>query len=303
MPVTFLIDPEKKVRPEGAIRADVAWKLFLPDSMGDIPAENRKGISRLVQWLWRELSDHLGFLRKGAENNTYVITPGLTPSARELMVRVGSMWCDEVHAIEKPDEKTDLGVLGKNLWLPPVLNLWNLDTPLMESLTMEHHDGNTTFLMPALGSSKAFMRTYEIKEGACYSRLHSHSSVEEHYYVLDGKGTMRYGGHTVEVKAGDLVSKPVGPDNQSQFIADRGKKMKILDIEVWPDNGNDAKDAVLYPDHKELFLRGQGWGAIIQSDNIMPPEDFRENYDLGYERQNDGSWKGKSTPGMKERKA
>ncbi len=303
MPIVFLIDPDKKVRPEGAIRADVAWKLFLPDIMGDISTKYRKGLSKFVQWLWGELSDRLGFLRKAPAQDVYVITPPLTPAAMELVARIASMWSDAVHAIEKPDEGTDLKSAGKNLWTPPVINLGASSTPLIKSMTMEHHDGDTTFLMPALGSSKAFMRTYLIRRGMCYSRLHSHSAVEEHYFVLEGKGTLRYGAHSVDLISGDLVSKPIGPDNYSQFIADKGSEMKILDIEVWPDTRNDTKDAVLYPDHKELLLRGQGWGSIIQSDTLMPPDDFGINYDTGYERQKDGSWKAKKIPGLKERKS
>lgn len=301
MSIIFLIDPDKKVRPDGVIRADVGWKLFLPDSMGDFSSKSRRMVSKLVQWFWGELSDRLGFLRKDSPEVVYVITPPLSDPARELMLRIASMWADEVHVIEEPDGNTDLKETGENQWIPPIVNLGDPSTPLLKSMTIEDAEGNTVYLMPALGSSRAFMRTYNIVEGRCYSRLHSHSAVEEHYYILEGRGTLRYGNHAVSLKPGDLISKPVGPDNYSQFIADQGMDMKVLDIEGWPDTTNNTKDAVLYPDHKELLLRGQGWSSIIQSENNLPPYDFDEHYHYGYERQKDGSWKGKDVPGVKKR--
>lgn len=303
MSIILLNDPHKKVRPAGAIRADVAWKLFLPDKMGDISQEDRKSLVKFTHWFWWELSDRLGFMRKDAADPVYVITPAMTDSSRELMVRMSSMWTDEVYLIDSPEQDMDLSVVGKNLWKAPVVNLMSDDTPLLKNMTVDHHDAVTKFLMPALGSARAFMRTYTITKNSSYSRLHSHSAVEEHYIVLRGKGTLRYGGHKVALSDNDIVSKPVGPDNYSQFLADRGEEMTILDIEIWPDSTQNAKDTVLYPDHKEVFMRGQAWSAIIQSEQLMSAGDFQRNYEKGYEREADGSWKSKKIPGAGERTA
>lgn len=302
MSIVILIDPDKKVRPENAVRADVAWKLYLPEKMGDVSFSERKGLTKFTHWLWWELSDRLGFMRKGAEEVTYIITPLLTESAKELMTRICSMWSDEVFAVNAPNEGTDLRDAGQNLWKAPVVNVESEGGPLMESMTQDHHDSVTTFFMPALGSAKSFMRTYRIKKGSSYSRLHSHSAVEEHYLVLEGKGSLRYGRRHVAVKKGDMISKPVGPDNFSQFIADADDDMKILDIEVWPDTTMNAKDTVLYPDHREVFMRGQAWSAIIQADELMGADDFQKNYDTGYVRERDGSWTPERFPGFDERK-
>ena len=56
MAVVIIEDPPKDMRPEKAIRADVAWKLFLPDHMGDIPAIGKGKIEPIRHWLWWELS-------------------------------------------------------------------------------------------------------------------------------------------------------------------------------------------------------------------------------------------------------
>lgn len=302
MKIVILTDPDKKIRPSNSVRADVAWKLFMPDSMGDIPREGRKTILNFTNWLWTELGDRLGTMNKKAESVVYMLTPDLSGAARELLLRVSSMWADEVHIINGPEKDADLEKIGENLWTKPVLNvISDSDSALAETMTQENHNDKTVFLMPSLGSNKAFMRTYSIKPGSTYARLHSHSAVEEHYLVLKGRGSLRYGSHKVGLEEGDLVSKPIGPDNYSQFIADEGEEMKVLDIEVWPDNLHRTKDIVLYPDHKEILMRGEGWYSIVQEDSLLSPDDFGRNYDAGYERNPDGSWSPKNIPGFKTR--
>lgn len=303
MSITILDDPDKKVRPDGAIRGDVAWKLFLPDAMGDVSVKERNRTIKLAGWLWDELSERLGSMRRTGTGDVFILTPQLTYEGMELVIRLASMWSDEVYVIDSPDDSTNLGNHGDNRWMAPVINLNTVTdgTPLQRAMTIDHHDSITTFLMPALGTAKSFMRTYRIKKGMTYSRLHSHSAVEEHYIVLEGTGTLRYGKNIAEIREGDIVSKPVGPDNYSQFIADHDSELRILDIEVWPDTTLNAKDVVLYPDHREIFLRGQGWRAILPSDTLMDASDFNQNYDNGYERMRDGTWKPKNLPGVSER--
>lgn len=303
MPITILDDPDKTVRPEGAVRCDVAWKLFLPDLMGDVKLAKSRDVARFTAWLWNELSDRLGSLRMNRADEVFVLAPSLTDEASELLVRICSMWSDEVYVVRKPNDRTDLKNRGENAWIAPKANVYNgADrSPLLKSQSLEHHDSITMFLMPALGSTRSFMRTYLIRNGMTYARLHSHSAVEEHYLILKGKGTLRYGRNIVDVREGDLVSKPVGPDNFTQFVADRDSELKILDIEVWPDTTMGSKDVVLYPDHKEVFFRGQGWSAIVPSEDMFSADDFQENYDTGYERRKDGSWVSKSVPGVPDR--
>ena len=303
MAIKILVDPDKGIRPAGAIRCDVAWKLFIPDHMGDFPEGERIRVSKLVNWLWDELSARLGFLRKSSTETTWVITPPLSDAARDLMVRICSMWSNEVYTLSGKKGPEGLEETGENLWTPPVLNVYGNreNDAAAKKLTADHHGNVTRYLMPALGSTKAFMRTYRIPKGGTYARLHSHSAVEEHYLVLEGKGTLRTGDHSIAVGVGDLVSKPIGPDNASQFVADLGEELLILDIEVWPDPSQTTKDLVHYPDHGELLLRGQGWSGIVPSDALMDADDFSKNYDYGYRRSVNGKWSPREVRGMKRR--
>jgi len=92
------------------------------------------------------------------------------------------------------------------------------------------------------------------------------------------------------VKAGDLIGKPAGPEIATQLIADRGERLRILDMEVWHDRAQVSKDIIVNPDFKELLLSGSGWGAIVPEESLMTPEDFFRHYDLGYKRTKDGGW-------------
>ena len=303
MTIKILVDPHRGTRPAGAIRCDIAWKLFIPDHMGDLPEGDGARVSKLVNWLWDELSNQLGFLRKSSTGTTWVITPPLSEAGRDLTVRICSMWSDEVYMVSDKKGPEGLEETGENLWAPPVLNVYGNSEKdaAAKKLTANHHGNVTRYLMPALGSTKAFMRTYRIPNGSTYARLHSHSAVEEHYLVLEGKGTLRTGDHSVAVGVGDLVSKPIGPDGTSQFVADLGVELLILDIEVWPDTSRTTKDLVHYPDHGEIFLRGQGWSGTVPSDALMDADDFRKNYDYGYRRSSDGKWSPKEVPGLRRR--
>lgn len=303
MSIRILIDPPKDVRPEGAIRADVAWKLFMPDTMGDVPEEWRNNSEWFKRWLWNALSRKLGFLHPQS-TEVYILTPELTPAAREFIVRTCSFWTNQVYVVERVNGVMDLEQTGENLWIAPIVNAFNVpdDSAILNKIAGTHDGVFHSLLSPLLGSGRTNIRTYSLAQGRTFARFHSHTSREELYLVLGGKGSIRIADHTIEIKEGDLVAKPTGPDIPTQLLADRGTELKILDIEVWPDPEKNSKDVVHYPDHRELDLFGEGWDIMIPSDSIMGVEDSMHNYDTGYERHLDGSWTPKEFPATRRRK-
>lgn len=304
MSVKILIDPPKNVRPEGAIRADVAWKLFMPDTMGDIPGEWTRDSESLKRWLWNTLAKRLGFLHPAPEREIFVLTPELTTAALDFMVRTCSFWSNEIYAVQSKDGLMNIEEKGTNLWKPPVVNALDVpgNDPMLEKLATNHHGVFHSYLSPLLGSGKSNVRTYTLAPGETFARFHSHTAREELYLVLKGKGSVRIAEHVAEIKEGDLISKPTGPDIATQLLADKGTDLKILDIEIWPDAEKNSKDFVRYPDHRELDLFGEGWDLMIPSDTVMGVEDSMRNYSSGYERHSDGSWTPKDIPAAKKRK-
>ena len=287
--------------PDMVIRLDIAWKLFLPNSFGRIPNKgNDRDFMSLTNFLWNELGKFSGRLRNDLPEKLWIMVPDLDEAGFRYVERIASMWSDEVVQYQVPGDSSPV---EKEAWISPTTDVFSDKSlfPEEEALTLNEPEGTTRYLMPLLGMGRAFMRTYWIGKDSTYSRLHSHSAVDEYYLVLSGQGTLRTGAKEVSVKPGTLISKPTGPDMTSQFIADRGEELKILDIEVWPDATRTAKDLVYYPDHNEVLLRGIGWSNSLPYESIMSARDLDENYDLGYTRNEDGSWSPKDVPGMKRR--
>ncbi|MEM3675756.1 MAG: hypothetical protein QXV22_01720, partial [Thermoplasmataceae archaeon] len=106
----------------------------------------------------------------------------------------------------------------------------------------------------------------------------------------------------IDVREGDMIFKPLGPDLPTQLLADRGEAMSVLDIEIWRDPARGDKDVVIYPDHNEITFFGSGWYNMVPLDSAMPAKDAMENYHTGYRRSKDGSWESADLPGLKRRK-
>jgi len=280
----IILDEEIK---EGSLRADLAWELFVRTK------SSLKGISGLfpfANWLWDELGRKAGNLNRNSNGDLTVTIPSLEPDALDFVLRLVSFWTAEVRVMKG-------GKISENLWRKPIVNvLDDVREGAEKTLTAPFDEAGSTELnlMPLLGPGRAFFSLQVIAEGESTARYHSHSVVDEYYLILEGEGTLRYNGKEIEVKQGDLVGKQTGPDSTTHLIADRGEKLRILDMEIWPSRPGATKDLMLHPDFNELILRGPGWGAIVPQESLMPSEDYHEHYDEGYKRNKDGGW----TPSM-----
>ena len=304
MSVIIIEEPPKDMNLEDAIRSDLAWQLFLKTSTGSIPKIEEGDIGQFRHWLWSELSKKLGFLGKSRDVTVSVIAPRLSDEGREFLIRTCSLWTNSVYLISCGGKNVDLGNPGENLWTPPIVNVKNIGNagPALVKLTSTNsYNGTDTHYSPLLGAGKSYVRAYTIKSGGTYARFHSHTAREELYLILSGGGSVRIADHKVPVAEGDLVAKPLGPDISTQFLADEGQDMRVLDIEIWPEDEMTSKDLVSYPDHEELDLFGQGWSFTIPSHTVQSYDDAMSHYGTGYRRLRDGSWEPKDIPGFKKR--
>ena len=279
---------------EGAIRADRAWELFFGSKSSLVGGP---GMPRFADWLWDELGEKAGNLNKSSKGEVDVAIPPLEPGALDFLLRLVSFWADEVYV--RRGETT-----SANLWKKPVVNVLD-DGALDGGERAQMHDLDDLGsiernLMPVLGPGRAFYSVQVIREGTSTARLHAHSALDEYYLMLEGHGTLRFNGHDVEVKPGDLVGKPAGPDAATQLIADRGERLRVLDMEIWHERAHFSKDLVPDPDFGEVILRGQGWDAVIPLDSLMSPEDSGSHYDEGYRRTKDGGWEPAKLRGHKK---
>ncbi len=206
---------------ERSVRADLAWELFFK-SKTEMPKGHGEPLLPFANWFWDEMGQRAGRLMKFSKGKATVTIPPLAPEALDFVVRLASFWADEVYLRRR-------GSLSGNMWRRPVVNV--LDDDTLEGaerlLTSRRETGSTDrFLMPLLGPGRAFFRVRVVEKDESAARFHSHSHVDEYYLILSGKGTLRYNGSETEVKAGDLIGKPAGPEVATQLIRhyDQGYK-------------------------------------------------------------------------------
>jgi uncharacterized cupin superfamily protein len=105
---------------------------------------------------------------------------------------------------------------------------------------------NVSLRMPARKLSYGITR---IPPGAKSFPLHFHHANEECFIVLAGTGQLRYGGETVPLRAGDVITCPAGPDSAHQFINDGAEPLEYLAIGTMQ-----APDLAEYPDSQKVNI-------------------------------------------------
>ena len=292
-----LVDKEEHPIPEDAIRADIAWDLFLPGLSGDISNQWNTKCSSFKNWLWIELGMKSGYMRSDQTRRITVVCPKMTSAGKELMTRTCSFWADTV--IDLIDGKE-----GGNAWTAPIVNVKDVPgrSAFLGKISGTHHGSFHSLISPLFGCGRSNIRVYTIPVNGTFARFHSHTAREELYLVLRGKGSARIGNRVEPIREGDLISKPTGPDLGTQLLADLGSDLQILDIEIWPDMLKNSKDVVHYSDHGEVMFFGEGWDMIVPSDAFYSAKDGMLNYDSGYRRNRDGSWSEKEVSGFTGRR-
>jgi uncharacterized cupin superfamily protein len=282
------------------LRADWAWALMMPDAEpGRLPdAGALDQLLTFARWFWETMGRVAGPLKSDPPAVVLVAAPPLDRAAREYLTRLCSFWAPCVHWLADGQDPAGDGEGWENRWLAPVADIMSVppDNSAWARSTAVLPDGEDRFLLPIMGVGRAFMKVQLIRPGWPSARLHSHAAVDEYYLVLTGHGTLRMGDHTVPIGPGHLIGKPTGPNLASSLVADQEEALTVLDIEVWPDASrtDGTNDACAYPDHRELYLSGPGWGAMVPMDALGSPRDAGAHYQEGYVRHLDGSWESRA---------
>ena len=96
----------------------------------------------------------------------------------------------------------------------------------------EHSHGRFGYRRKQLGAAAGGQMLgcslFEIPPGRRPFPYHWHTANEEAIYVLSGRGTLRLAGDEVEIKAGDYVACPVGPEGAHQLINSSDDPLRVL---------------------------------------------------------------------------
>ena len=92
---------------------------------------------------------------------------------------------------------------------------------------------------------------YEVPPGRAAFPNHFHCSNEEALFILDGTGTLRIGSESVELRAGDYVALPPGPDCSHQLLNNGDAPLRYLCLSTQL-----RTEVVGYPDSKKIAAMG-----------------------------------------------
>ena len=84
--------------------------------------------------------------------------------------------------------------------------------------------------------------------------FHSHRGQEEMFFILRGRGTLRYGDETRAVREGDFICCPTGgPETAHQIINDSDEELAYLSVSTMV-----QPEICEYPDSKKVMAFGKG---------------------------------------------
>lgn len=137
----------------------------------------------------------------------------------------------------------------------PIVNLDQLEV----SREVTHGDAFAATLSDVGGRIGARTIGFNVTRVAAGKRafpFHNHHVGEELFYVLEGRGTLRFGAETHPVRAGDFVAcPPGGPEVAHQFIAAADCKLVYIAVSTRVDT-----DVWEYPDSRKWgVMAGRQW--------------------------------------------
>lgn len=122
----------------------------------------------------------------------------------------------------------------------------------IDELTLEHFEQGSRFetrarrVGPLLGARQLGYSYDVLPPGKTGCPFHSHRAEEEMFFIVRGKGLLRYGAETRPIRAGDFICCPTGgPETAHQIINDSGEPLEFISVSTmmpaevceYPDSG------------------------------------------------------------------
>lgn len=123
----------------------------------------------------------------------------------------------------------------------------NIDQLKLEHFrTGEKFETNAVRIGPLLGAKDLGYSYDVIPPGKTGCPFHSHRAEEEMFFIVRGRGQLRYGSQTRAIRAGDFICCPTGgPDTAHQIINDSDEELAFISVSTmmpaevceYPDSG------------------------------------------------------------------
>ena len=134
----------------------------------------------------------------------------------------------------------------------------------IDELKLEHFAKGDQFacdavrIGPLLGA-KDLGYSYDIvPPGKRSCPFHSHRGEEEMFFIVKGKGTLRYGGEARKIRAGDVICCPTGgPETAHQIINTGDVELRYLAVST-----QESPEVCMYPDSGKYAVMVGGEGGF-----------------------------------------
>jgi len=109
---------------------------------------------------------------------------------------------------------------------------------------------------PLLGAKDLGYSYDVVPPGKSSCPFHSHRAEEEMFFIVAGRGTLRYGSEARTIRAGDFICCPTGgPETAHQIINDSDEELSYISVSTML-----PAEVCEYPDSKKIGSFG-GTGA------------------------------------------
>lgn len=107
---------------------------------------------------------------------------------------------------------------------------------------------------PLLGAKDLGYSYDVLPPGKAGCPFHSHRAEEEMFFIVRGRGKLRYGSETRPIRAGDFICCPTGgPDTAHQIVNDSGEELAYISVSTMM-----PAEVCEYPDSGKIGAYGGG---------------------------------------------
>lgn len=147
------------------------------------------------------------------------------------------------------------------------------DVPEEVFLSGDHWGHAFKPLTPALeaaGTGRLGLNQVRLPPGRAACPFHYHQREDEAFFVLSGRGVLRYGDTLREIRAGDCISCPAGTGVAHQIANPFDEDLVYLGIGI-----NDPHEVCVYPDTDKVMVRSLKRVGYFEKTEYMAGEPDR----------------------------
>jgi uncharacterized cupin superfamily protein len=137
----------------------------------------------------------------------------------------------------------------------------------IDELVLEHSARGEKFacdavrIGPLLGAKDLGYSYDVVPPGKRSCPFHSHHGEEEMFFIVRGRGLLRYGAQTRPVRAGDFICCPTGgPETAHQIVNDSDGELAYISVSTMK-----AAEICEYPDSGKIGAFGNGLRHLSRS--------------------------------------